>query len=183
VTVAAIVLAAGASTRMGAIKPLLPLGAHSLLQRVLQTLTDASVHTRILALGPPHGEIIAATVPQSLPIAWNPDPQRGMLSSLQLALALLPPEAEGTLVWPADIPLGQRRHSHHASDPGPRRAANPHLPSARRSSSLAASPPHRRDPRPARHRQPARPTYNPRGSTCPGTRPGDRARPRYRHGL
>ena len=104
-TVAAIVLAAGASTRMGTIKPLLPLGAHSLLQRVLQTLTDASVHTRILALGPPHGETIAATMPQSLPIAWNPDPQRGMLSSLQLALALLPPEAEGTLVWPADIPL------------------------------------------------------------------------------
>lgn len=90
---------------MGAIKPLLPLGSHSLLERILQTLADASVHTRILALGPPHGETIAATVPQSLPIAWNPDPQRGMLSSLQLALALLPPEAEGALVWPADIPL------------------------------------------------------------------------------
>jgi CTP:molybdopterin cytidylyltransferase MocA len=50
-----------------------------------------------LVVGPPHAEAIARAVPDARRVD-NPDPSRGMLSSLQEALRVLAPAARGHVV-------------------------------------------------------------------------------------
>lgn len=105
--VAALVLAAGASTRMGtgAPKALAEVAGTSMLDRVLATLADAGVEP-VVVLGPPHGEQIRGALPTAQRTAWNPRPELGMLSSVQVGLRALPAGAvRGALIWPVDVPL------------------------------------------------------------------------------
>lgn len=107
--VGAVILAAGASTRMGQPKALLSLLGQPLLARVVATAQAAGVGPIVVAVAPPHGdEIRAALLPlPGLRWAWNPAPELGMLSSVQAALPALScePRLRGVLVWPVDIPL------------------------------------------------------------------------------
>ncbi len=106
--IAAVILAAGASSRMGAVKALLPIAGETLLGRIIRLCHAAGVARTVVVLGPPHGEKIAATLPPGIAAAWNPDPGRGMLSSVQAALpGLFTPQenGRGTLLWPVDVPL------------------------------------------------------------------------------
>lgn len=106
--IAAVILAAGASSRMGTIKALLPLHGETLLSRIVRLVRTAGAERIVVVLGPPHGEQIAAALPAGVTVAWNPDPSRGMLSSVQAALpGLLSPSepGRGALLWPVDIPL------------------------------------------------------------------------------
>ncbi len=105
----ALVLCAGASTRMGEPKALCRLGDMTILERILRTLTVASIVAPRIIVAAPHGKAILAWLreqhidgPQ---IVWNPHPEDGMLSSIQCGLATLPQHASGTLLWPVDIPL------------------------------------------------------------------------------
>ena len=106
--IAAVILAAGASSRMGAIKALLALDGETLVARVVRLAREGGAEEVIAVLGPPHGERIAAALPAGLTVAWNSDPSRGMLSSVQAALPGLlglPRPATGALIWPVDVPL------------------------------------------------------------------------------
>ena len=106
--IAAVILAAGASSRMGTIKALLPLHGETLLSRIVRLGRAAGAERLVVVLGPPHGERIAAALPPGVTVAWNPDPSRGMLSSVQAALPGLFGPAEqgrGALLWPVDVPL------------------------------------------------------------------------------
>lgn len=119
-----VVLAAGASQRMGAPKALLRFsgdsreGGERFLDHILGVAEAVGVSAAVVVLGPPHGEEVAAalatpnsrigsTLRSSAAIAWNSAPERGMLSSFQEALPLLPVGAAGTLVWPVDMPFVQ----------------------------------------------------------------------------
>ena len=105
--VAAVVLAAGASTRMGSPKALLPArtgGGESFAEAIAATARAAGVDDVVFVLGPPHGEAIAARLPAGARSAWNPDPARGMLSSVQAGIAALQHEVGAALVWPVDQP-------------------------------------------------------------------------------
>lgn len=105
--IAAVILAAGASSRMGAVKALLPLAGESLLARIIRLARAAGVARIVPVLGPPHGETIAAALPAGVRAVWNPDPDRGMLSSVQAALpGLFAPDEDGrgALLWPVDVP-------------------------------------------------------------------------------
>lgn len=107
--VAALVLAAGASTRMGTAAPkaLAEVAGASMLERVLATLAAAGVEP-VVVLGPPHGERIRGALPGSPRTAWNPRPELGMLSSVQVGLrALAAGAVSGALIWPVDVPLVQ----------------------------------------------------------------------------
>lgn len=100
-------LSAGASNRMGQPKALLqvPGGAGTFVERIAGTLAEAPVERIVVVIGPPHGEAIrAAHRDLQVSWAWNDDPRRGMLSSLQVGLRLCG-ECAGVLVWPVDIPL------------------------------------------------------------------------------
>lgn len=108
--IGAVILAAGASQRMGQPKALLRIFDETLLDRVIRTAEAAGVDALVVAIGPPHGSMLQAQpwlLPANLRIhwAWNAHPERGMLSSLQTALPLLPPAVEGALIWPVDVPL------------------------------------------------------------------------------
>ena len=104
--IAAVILAAGASSRMGAVKALLLLDGETLLERILRLARASGAQRLIATLGPPHGERLAAALPSGVEVAWNDDPSRGMLSSVQAALRILAEApGRGALLWPVDVPL------------------------------------------------------------------------------
>lgn len=88
--VSAVVLAAGASTRMGAQKLLLPLGDEPLVRRVAREVCDASFDDVLVVVGSHSAQILRAV--EGLPIrhAVNEDFATGMGSSFRTAVAHLP---------------------------------------------------------------------------------------------
>jgi CTP:molybdopterin cytidylyltransferase MocA len=106
--IAAVVLAAGGSTRMGEPKALLrrPDG-RSYVAAIVDTAEAAGCGEVVVVVGPPHGDVIRAAlldIPHAR-LAVNPRPERGMLSSIQSGLGALTLGVEATLVWPVDIPF------------------------------------------------------------------------------
>jgi molybdenum cofactor cytidylyltransferase len=102
-TLASIILAAGASSRMGTPKALLDYRGETFLDRLIRVL-GAATDPVIVVLGY-HSEQIRAGVRGHAHFAVNPEPERGQLSSLQTGLAALPTEAEGFAFIPMDCPV------------------------------------------------------------------------------
>jgi molybdenum cofactor cytidylyltransferase len=102
--VGCVVLAAGASSRMGEPKALVraPDGRR-FLDAIVETARAAGVGPLVVVLGPPHAALIEPSVPAGVLVAHNPRPERGMLSSVQAGVAALP-RVDATLMWPVDIP-------------------------------------------------------------------------------
>jgi len=100
--IAGIILAAGASRRMGTPKALLDFHGETFIERLIRVVKRVADPV-IVAVGY-HAEAIQAQV--KAPVTWavNPDPDRGQLSSLQTALALVPAQAQGFLFIPVDCP-------------------------------------------------------------------------------
>ncbi|MEO8097986.1 MAG: nucleotidyltransferase family protein [Acidobacteriota bacterium] len=96
-----IILAAGASERMGTPKALLDYHGETFVGRLTRVLAMACDHV-IVVLGN-HVEEIRPRVPQRAQVVVNPDPARGQLSSLQCALAEIP-GAGGFAFIPVDCP-------------------------------------------------------------------------------
>lgn len=113
--VAAIILAAGRSTRMGQSKPLLPYGGvsgHTFLSRLIEIAENAGF-SEILVVGRPGDDGVRAEVTRGkATFIENPRAEQGQLSSLQTALSELEarhgPELEAVMVMPADAPLISR---------------------------------------------------------------------------
>jgi molybdenum cofactor cytidylyltransferase len=108
---AAIILAAGDSTRMGAPKALLldPDG-RPFVARLVRSFAAAGIEEIVVVTGTLHEEIVAAISTDSPPVrpvcVRNPDPSRGQLSSLWVGLeAVSRPDVDGVLVTPVDIPM------------------------------------------------------------------------------
>ena len=100
--IAGIILAAGASSRMGTPKALLDYRGETFVGRLVRVL-GASCEPVIVVLGY-HAEVIRSHVPAEAKIVVNPDPSRGQLSSLQTALGALPADAQGFAFIPVDSP-------------------------------------------------------------------------------
>jgi len=100
--IAGIILAAGASSRMGTPKALLDYRGETFLNRMIRVLGEVC-NPVIVALGY-HAEEIRAGARGQARFVVNPDPSRGQLSSLQTALAEVRPDAEGFLFLPVDCP-------------------------------------------------------------------------------
>jgi molybdenum cofactor cytidylyltransferase len=104
--ICALVLAAGASTRMGTAKALLRgRDGRTFVQAIADTARAGGCGAVMVVVGPPHGEAIRRALPAGTAAAVNPRPERGMLSSVQVGLAALPATASAALVWPVDVPL------------------------------------------------------------------------------
>jgi molybdenum cofactor cytidylyltransferase len=109
--VAAVVLAAGRSTRMGQPKQLLPWGSTTLLADVIARLQTSPVSQVIVVTGHERAAVEAAALlaiqPGGPPVtfAHNPDYAHSELArSLQSGLAALPPTCQALLVVLADQP-------------------------------------------------------------------------------
>jgi molybdenum cofactor cytidylyltransferase len=110
--IAAIVLAAGDSTRMGTPKALLPDGqGRVFVTRLLHTFRGAGFRTVTLVTGSLHERLVAAVargVPAGLTVqfARNPDPSSGQLSSLLRGLAAAAvPGTRAAMVTLVDVPF------------------------------------------------------------------------------
>lgn len=103
-----IILAAGASTRMGRPKQLLPLGGRSLLQRTLDEAAASCLDELILVLGHRFQEILdALRLPVRPPcrVVLNRHYQEGQGSSLVLGLNSTDPAARAAAILLGDQPF------------------------------------------------------------------------------
>ena len=103
----AVVLAAGRGARLGGVaKALLSIEGESFLARVTATLAAAGGGTALVVVGPPHGERVRAEAERlGLAVVENPQPERGMGSSVAIGFAALAGAGAGehaALLWPVD---------------------------------------------------------------------------------
>jgi len=109
--VAAIILAAGASTRMGRTKALLPdPDGCPFVARLVRTFADAGIRHIVVVTGAESSSIAGALAADRAVVdpmvVVNPDPARGQLSSLWAGLdAVRPLDPAAVLVIPVDMPL------------------------------------------------------------------------------
>jgi CTP:molybdopterin cytidylyltransferase MocA len=106
VVVGAVLLAAGAGSRMGGRpKSLLELGGVPLIRRQLIALSGAGVDEVVVVLGH-HADVIEPVI-QSFPvtIVRNPDPDEGLASSQRIGLAALSGKLDAVVVALADQPM------------------------------------------------------------------------------
>ncbi len=105
--VSTIVLAAGASSRLGSPKAMVNLGGRSALRRVLDSLAEAGVTSGAVVVASPHEDRLRAEVDPS-PLAWvtNPHPEAGRTGSLQSGWSVVP-AGNVVLLWPVDRPLAR----------------------------------------------------------------------------
>lgn len=104
--VGAVVLAAGAGSRLGGRpKSLLELGGVPLIRRQLIALSGAGVDELAVVLG--HHADAVETAVRDFPVtlARNPAPDEGQASSVRVGLAALSPKLDAVLVTLADQPL------------------------------------------------------------------------------
>ena len=100
----AVVPAAGKGERFGGDKLLALVGADTLLDRTLRSLLDAAIDRIILVVGPASDfSIVKALADSRVQIVRNPDPSRGMFSSIQCGLERA--DGDPVLVLPADMPF------------------------------------------------------------------------------
>lgn len=102
--IAGVILSGGASRRMGTPKALLKFRDETFLDRLFDVL--ARVCSPVIVVVGTHSEQIRKGIASASEVlfAENPDPERGMLSSLQCGLALVPKDADAAMFLPVDHP-------------------------------------------------------------------------------
>jgi len=103
---AAVILSAGESRRMGSPKALLPYHDQTFLEHLLDITTHPKIACQRVVLGAGAEEIIQRTGVERAKTVLNPDWREGQLSSIQCALrALAPQSPDGILLCLVDQPL------------------------------------------------------------------------------
>jgi molybdenum cofactor cytidylyltransferase len=102
--ITAVVLAAGASSRMGAHKLLLPVGGEPLVRRVVRRVSRAGFDEVLVIVGHGRGDVAAALDGLHVRVADNPDYPTGMGSSFRTAIEAMP-GSDAAMFALADQPL------------------------------------------------------------------------------
>ncbi len=109
--VAGIVLAAGASRRMGAANKLLAeIEGIPMVARAVDAVLASGADPVLVVTGHESEKIRATLAGRAVRFVHNADYAAGLSGSLKAALAALPDEAEGALVCLGDMPLVTARH-------------------------------------------------------------------------
>jgi len=103
--VGAIVLAAGASTRMGTQKMLLPFAGSTVVAHVVDQCMRSGLDTVHVVVGHDAAEVAQALSGRPCLVVYNPDHERGMLSSVRAGIASAALEWEAAFVVLGDQPL------------------------------------------------------------------------------
>src|SRR2546427_274319 len=102
---AGVVLAAGASERMGRPKALLDFRGRPFVVRILEALEALDVKSRVVVLGPDAARVRPSLATHDCVIVENPDLTSHAIGSLRAALAALEPiRPSGIVAWPVDLP-------------------------------------------------------------------------------
>jgi molybdenum cofactor cytidylyltransferase len=107
---AGLILAAGASRRLGRIKQLLPLGGRPLLAWPLAALRAAGAHPIVVVLGHEAATIQAAGILQDVQVVINPAYAAGMSTTLHRGLAALEEGVGAAWVLAGDQPFVTADH-------------------------------------------------------------------------
>jgi len=102
--VAAIILAAGQSRRMGAFKPLLPFGKQTVIESCIKYLTEGGADSVVVVLGHRADDIRRKLVDLDVSFAINPDPTSDMTASIAAGVRVLPESTRAIMIAPADYP-------------------------------------------------------------------------------
>jgi CTP:molybdopterin cytidylyltransferase MocA len=108
----AVILAAGAGTRLGGVaKALLEVAAgRTFLAAIAETMRAAGVASGVVVVGEPHAAAVGAEARRlGLEVATNPEPARGMASSVATGFTAAGSRAgfagaDVALLWPVDHP-------------------------------------------------------------------------------
>ncbi|AEG58817.1 DVU_1551 family NTP transferase [Desulforamulus ruminis] len=102
---AALVLAAGFSSRMGRLKSLLPLGEATVIERSIGSFLEAGVQDVRVVLGHRSEEIARVLEASGVTTIMNHEYEEGMYSSIRAAVRSLEPKVEAFFLLPGDLPL------------------------------------------------------------------------------
>jgi molybdenum cofactor cytidylyltransferase len=103
--IAAVVLAAGLSRRMGQAKLLMPAGGRAIVRYVVESVLAGGVDSVWVVTGPNAEPIAAALAGLEVQIAVNPAPEAGQAGSVRAGIAALPPSVDAALIALGDQPL------------------------------------------------------------------------------
>ncbi|MCW5699241.1 MAG: nucleotidyltransferase family protein [Rhodospirillales bacterium] len=105
VRIAAVVLAAGQSTRMeGGNKLLLDLGGMTLIERTVGASLASSAHPVLVVVGHEQDRVRAALRHLDATIVQNPNHATGLASSIRAGITALPQGLDGALIMLGDMP-------------------------------------------------------------------------------
>jgi len=104
--IAAIVLAAGRSTRMGdANKLLCEIAGSPMVRHVAASALGSTARPVLVVTGHQEQEVRAALAGLAVTFIANPDYASGLMSSLKAGIAAVPPNTRGVLVALGDMPM------------------------------------------------------------------------------
>lgn len=103
--IAALILAAGRSSRMGTFKPLMPLGGRTILEILIDLYRSAGISNILVVLGHQAADARSVLEKQGIPWTINKHYDQGMFSSIQTGVKNLNHDNEAFFLQPADIPL------------------------------------------------------------------------------
>ena len=103
--IAAVILAAGLSSRMGTFKPLLPLGGRSLLGHCGSLFAACGITDLLVVAGHKADDVREEAAALGMGVTENPYYRSGMFSSVRRAVSALPAGIEAFFILPVDIPL------------------------------------------------------------------------------
>jgi len=108
--VAGIILAAGASTRMGQPKQLLKLGEERLLDRAVRVARQAGCAPVVVVLGASAEAIVAECSLDNATVVISPEWSEGMASSIRCGVRQVAEECDATLLMVCDQPAVTSDH-------------------------------------------------------------------------
>jgi molybdenum cofactor cytidylyltransferase len=113
VSIAAVVLAAGASTRLGEPKQLVVFGGETLLERAVRVAREAGCSPVVVVVGAEHVQVLENSVLGDVVTVINDKWQEGMASSIRLgvrSLGFAAKDSEGVLLMTCDQPAVTAKH-------------------------------------------------------------------------
>jgi molybdenum cofactor cytidylyltransferase len=102
--IAALLLAAGRSRRMGAFKPLLPFGDRTVIECCISNLRAAGIEDIIVVTGHRAEDVRAHLQDLNIKFAFNPDPDSEMSASIACGVKQVHPNARALLIALVDHP-------------------------------------------------------------------------------
>ncbi|MBO0741123.1 MAG: nucleotidyltransferase family protein [Hyphomicrobiaceae bacterium] len=109
-TIAAIVLAAGRSTRMGTNKLIADIGGKPMVRRVAEAALESAAAPVLVVTGHQEADVRIALTGLDVILVHNPNYAQGLSTSLKAGIAAMPTSVAGALVLLGDMPQIAPRH-------------------------------------------------------------------------